>query len=136
MKHITPDFFFSDISFSVIEIVWGILIDLYTFYLFEYHEKYEIKLQIIIIHHIWFHTMIFLTQSKSPLTFNREKDWKEVGNPLVTLFFFNLLYPRTTHWNTSCGEFCMIRHIKDAHHPRETFRSNKTKVSNKKDSDK
>ena len=38
MKHITTDFFLSDISFSVIEIVWGILIDLYKFYLFKYHE--------------------------------------------------------------------------------------------------
>ena len=90
-------FFFSDISFSVIEIVWGILIDLYTFYLLKYLELYVIQLQILMIHQIWYHTKVLLTQSKSPLTFNREKDWKEVGNPLVTLFFFNLLYPRTTY---------------------------------------
>ena len=75
-----------------------------------------IQRKITIINHSFsfYNISLFRTLSQSLLTFNREKDWKEVGNPLVTLFFFNLLYPRTTYWNTSCGEFCMIRHIKDA----------------------
>ena len=80
---------------------------------------YKEESHALIIVSYFYNIILFRTLSKSLLTFNREKDWKEVGNPLVTLFFFNLLYPRTTYWNTSCGEFCMIRHIKDASFTRD-----------------